>query len=375
MMQDTAVLIPVFHAEETVVNQVKELTQAGHFVFCICPPKLRLFSTCKMLHALAEVFFCREGAGRTEAILDGLAVVTQRPSFSFIMIMEPDERYHANAVSRVQQELYRQSDQLIIGAYEYLGDSAGRRAAYFIAGMSYRFIAGEKVFDLQTSFLGFSSELGRELLVLMEKRNTQPFEISAILSLCLHGTKTREVLLDEIPRIGGEKKRICTIETPSTVKENSIYQFSDVCKCLFSFVFISRFTLFAISSLLAFLVDWSVFELLHIELSKTTLNESFITLTAQLIARLVSATLNFWINYRFVFKSKDKVAASAIRYSSTVVIILCLQVVLMYWMDTVLSLSVTYTPLLVQTCTFFINYLIQKKMVYKPTKLSEEHLI
>ena len=46
-------------------------------------------------------------------------------------------------------------------------------------------------------------------------------------------------------------------------------------------------------------------------------------------------------------------------------IILCLQAVLMYWLDTILGLSVTYTPLLVQTMTFFINYIIQKKMVYK----------
>ncbi|MCI8332104.1 MAG: GtrA family protein [Clostridiales bacterium] len=373
MMQDTAVLIPVFHAEETVVNKVKELTEAGYSVFCVCPPGMRLFSSCKMLCTLAEVFFCEEGMGRTEAILGGLAILIERSSFSFVITMEPDERYHANTVLQLQKELYRYPDQLIIGSHEYPDRSPGRRAAYFAAGMSYRFIAGERVYDLQTGLLGFSSSHCRELLTLMEKRKAQPFEISAILSLCLHGTKTREVALDEISSVIQERpinKRV--VQASKTGTDISVNRFGDLCKCLLSYIFISRFSLFAFSSLLAFLVDWSVFELLHIELSKTTLNESFITLTAQLIARLISATLNFWVNYRFVFKSKERVATSAIRYSSTVIFILCLQVVLMYWMDTVLSLSVTYTPLLVQACTFFINYLIQKKMVYKPSKITAE---
>ncbi|MCI8589556.1 MAG: GtrA family protein [Clostridiales bacterium] len=373
MMQETAVLLPVFHTDETVVNKAKELTEAGYFVFCVCPHSLRLFSSFQILSQWAEVFFCKKESGRTEAILEGLAVLAERSDISFIITLEPDERYSAHTVLRLQEELRRQPDGLMIGSHEYSDYSFGKRTAYFIASMGYRFIAGERVFDLQTGALGFSVECCHTLLPLMEKRKTQPFEMSAILSLCLHGTRTKEIPLGVFPgNLKEGQAENSSIKQIQNTKEFSAWRLSDLCKCLCSFVFISRFALFAFSSLLAFLVDWSVFELLHIELSNTSLHESFVTLTAQLVARVISASLNFWINYHFVFKSKERIGASALRYSSTVVFILCLQVVLMYWMDTVLSLSVTYTPLLVQACTFFVNYIIQKKMVYKTRKLPAE---
>ena len=354
MAQDTAVLVPVSHVDEALLNQVNRLSGAGYRVFCACYQRACLSGAMQRLSKMACVMSCSPGTGRTGAIKEGLTALSGWSDVRFILTLEPDGRYGCEAVKRLERALFRRPDTVAVGSYEPFGLKTGQKAAYFAAGLAYRFVSGEKVFDLSTGFMGFSVSLCRQMLSLM-KKNSGTFELCAVLTLCLHGVPIQEIALDDIPaRAPFVKAEVKTAK--------KLFFFI---KTMLPFVFVSRFALFTMSSLLAFLVDWSVFELLHIEFSKTAMNESVITFIAQITARAISASLNFWINYKFVFKSNESKGASAVKYFSTVVIILCLQAVLMYWLDTILGLSVTYTPLLVQTMTFFINYIIQKKMVYK----------
>lgn len=133
-----------------------------------------------------------------------------------------------------------------------------------------------------------------------------------------------------------------------------------------------RLIFFAASSLVAFFVDWAVIEIAYICLSRTSLNSAVAMIISQSAARVVSSVVNFYMNYIFVFENKGNLLYSALMYSANVLVILALQFVIMYILDSVLGLSHIYTPAIVQTSTFPVNYVIQKLVVYNKKEHREK---
>ena len=125
-----------------------------------------------------------------------------------------------------------------------------------------------------------------------------------------------------------------------------------------------RLILFSVSSLVAFAVDWLVYQILYREFVLAGIDPIIVDIIAYSTARVVSSVLNFYINYRFVFEGRGGLLASLIKYAINVFVILALQNVILFVLNTLLGLNVLYTPIITQVITFPINYLIQKYIVY-----------
>ena len=80
-------------------------------------------------------------------------------------------------------------------------------------------------------------------------------------------------------------------------------------------------------------------------------------------ARLISATVNYSINRNIVFKSKNSIISSLIKYILLALIVIVLNTIILK------LISIFITPYIAKILTeiilFFINYQVQSKIIFK----------
>lgn len=129
-------------------------------------------------------------------------------------------------------------------------------------------------------------------------------------------------------------------------------------------VILRMFFQFAISGVLAFIVDIGIFDFL----TKTvlaSLNVSVAVFGGTLFARVVSSLINYQLNRKVVFRNKKSAGKSFVRYYC-----LCIMQLLCSWILVVLvfrqlSWDTTLIKTIVDLCLFFISYQIQRFWVFR----------
>ena len=83
-------------------------------------------------------------------------------------------------------------------------------------------------------------------------------------------------------------------------------------------------------------------------------------------ARVISAVYNYAMNYRVVFKSRESVGKSGIKYIMLAVIQMCLSAGGVTLLKTILPfIPDVLIKIIVDTILFFISYHIQQKYVFR----------
>lgn len=130
---------------------------------------------------------------------------------------------------------------------------------------------------------------------------------------------------------------------------------------------LQRFGRFSLSSLFGFVVDNLVFTIVLMALQAQNMLRRHDILIALATARAVSATLNYVVNKRFVFKSRASVSSSFTRYWVLVLLIAALSyagtAVLSYVLD-LRGAVITAGKIVVETVLFIISYKLQRIWVF-----------
>lgn len=121
------------------------------------------------------------------------------------------------------------------------------------------------------------------------------------------------------------------------------------------------------SSFLAFLVDYFMLLILD-ALLKPVMNESMALLVGIVVARAVSSVLNFFINKRLVFKDDGNLAKTAVKFFLLVAVMLVLNYLLVWVLNIWIGVWLWVAQVIVQTTLFFLNYYLQKKLVFQDKK-------
>ncbi|MBQ3575121.1 MAG: bifunctional glycosyltransferase family 2/GtrA family protein [Clostridia bacterium] len=144
-------------------------------------------------------------------------------------------------------------------------------------------------------------------------------------------------------------------------------------KLLVEFViFIARFMLqgriltlikFGGSSFIGFLVDYAMVLLLNM-LTKSL--APAVSLAISVVgARLVSASVNFTINHKVVFKGDESLGKAVLKYAALALFILAANYGLMHVTTIGLNWPLAFAKILVETVLFFVSYIVQGKFVYR----------
>lgn len=126
---------------------------------------------------------------------------------------------------------------------------------------------------------------------------------------------------------------------------------------------IKTFILFAASSLSCTAVDYITFTLLYTYLLETSTASYF-------FARIISSNMNFMINRKFVFKhngrTRKELMLSMVKYYTVVLSVLIIAQASMFFFADTMGLNAYITKVITDSTLFFVNYTLQKKIVFKP---------
>ncbi len=120
---------------------------------------------------------------------------------------------------------------------------------------------------------------------------------------------------------------------------------------------------FSCSSFIAFLVDYLVYSLVLIFLADKV---TFSSLTmANISARIVSSSLNFSVNRKFVFHSQSNLQKSALQFFSLAACILFCNSLVLNFLTHILSINHYIAKILTESLFFVFNFCIQNFVIFK----------
>lgn len=264
-----------------------------------------------------------------------------------IITADSDGQHDVDSIRAVMEALSESQDALILGVRDFNIDGIPWKsyAGNTITLAVMKYLCGVKVSDTQTGLRGIPASFFSELLSI--KSDRFEFETEMLLR-----TKDK-VEIVEVP-----------INTIYDSKENHSTHFDPwkdsfrIYKILFaSFI---KYTFSSLSSCVIDLVLFSVF--CHFLKPAYPMSYAF---ASTVIARVISATYNFTLNYKLVFQSKQKVGSSAIRYIALAICQMTLSAALVtfgIWIFKMLPEVVI--KIVIDSLLFIASYYIQRKFVF-----------
>ena len=112
---------------------------------------------------------------------------------------------------------------------------------------------------------------------------------------------------------------------------------------------------FSFSSLISFIIDYSLYTIVIMISNNTILSN--------ILARIISSIVNYVLNKRIVFKSKNSKVIEIIKYYSLAVVILIVNTLILKLLSNYIYPLIA--KLLTELILFIISFIIQKKYIFK----------
>lgn len=292
--------------------------------------------------AYALVIHHDQNRGKGAALKTGLSYIHDNLCFKSIVItIDADGQHKIEDAITVCEEASHHQDALTLGCRHFTGNVPLRsRFGNSVTRAVFRMATGVGIYDTQTGLRAFSTDLIPELLSINGER--YDYEMNVLLSFAR------------------KKQPICQTEI-STIYENGNAS-SHFRAIRDSALIYGGILKFAASSFIGFLTDYGMFTVL----SALTggLGASGIVLS-NIGARVVSATVNFTINKKFVFKNKDSVAKTAVAYFALAACILAGNTALLTFLVEVVLVNRYIAKLFTEIIFFTLSYLVQKFWIFR----------
>ncbi|GGD69929.1 bifunctional glycosyltransferase family 2/GtrA family protein [Microbacterium murale] len=302
----------------------------------------------------ATVLHHAENRGKGAALKTGFAFIADRYPDEDIVTADADGQHTPVDILRIADELQSDADRgtaaLVLGVRDLRGDVPLRsRFGNAVARGLFRAAAGWRASDTQTGLRGIPSSMSEWARTVPGERFE--YEIEMLLRLRKSGLTAREVSIETV-----------------YLEQNASSHFRPVADSL-------RVTLpllaFAGSSLIAFLADAATLLLLTASLPAGAVS----LVVAIVIARIVSASLNFLINRRFVFQRRGRSDArhQAVRYVLLAVLLLASNIM---WMEalTGFGMPLIAAKILTEAMLFLLSYQVQRQFVFEDFSAPKERL-
>lgn len=260
---------------------------------------------------------------------------------------DSDGQHTVECISNVKAALLEHPDDLILGVRKFDGADVPwkSKAGNTITIKVVSYISGLKISDTQTGLRGIPNKFMKELIDVKGERFE--FETQMLLETA------NRYNITEVP-----------IKTVYDSKENHTTHFDPWKDSIRIYkLFGKQFLKFIFSSLSSCVLDLLLFALFCAFLKEGA--GSVYIACATILARVISATYNYIINYVVVFKSKSGKAVSAGKYVVLAIIQMSLSAALV-------SLSCMALPMIpevgikavIDMLLFFLSYYIQRRFIF-----------
>lgn len=335
-MKQFVVLIPAFKPDKKLLSLVDELIARSLKVHIVDDGSGDFFTPIFEAAARrgATVRRYPDNRGKGGAIKVGIADLMEMDGLMGVVTADADGQHKTQDIIRVMDEMERSPNALVLGVRHFTGKVPLRsrmgngitRAVFYLA-------TGHKVTDTQTGLRGLPACLFKQLLKLEGER--YEYEMNMLLKIDEWGIRVSEVSIETI-----------------YIDENASSHFDTVRD---SFRIYKQIAAFMASSIICFFIDYGLFIL-------TAIIGVPSVYVRYLLARVISSCVNYSLNRHMVFKSGTR--NSAIKYFILVLFVAGTGALGSHLLATVFTSSVV-AKILVDLPLFFLNYFIQKRIVFK----------
>lgn len=347
-----ALVMPAFEPSDRLISLLEELMLewAGPVIVVDDGSGARyseVFDSVRMLGATVIVHGANRGKGA--ALKTAFSYLLEHnPTIVGAVTADADGQHLPADICTVAHELGLHQNSLVLGCRQFDGDDVPVRSKLgntFMLG-AMRVLCGVTVSDTQTGLRGIPIQLMRRMLAV--RRDGYEFE-------------TEMLVLAR--RAGG------IYETPiATVYEgnNEMSHFRPLMDSLRVLcVLFSAFARYTLSSVFSSLLDWALFSALILLWSHGGANGVTIV-GATVIARVVSASVNFILNRKVVFKAGDTDRGQSVcRYFVLCIACMLASAALVALFSALLPIPAFIIKPFVDTALFFANYRIQQSWVFE----------
>lgn len=286
--------------------------------------------------------------GKGRALKDAFNyVLNTYPEVSGVITADSDGQHTPQDIKKCMDALTSNPEKLILGCREFEQENIPWKSRFGnkLTKTVCNYLCGIRISDTQTGLRGISKEFMKICLAIPGERFE--FETNMLIEAKNH------VKFLEIP-----------IETVYESKMNHKTHFDPILDSISIYkIFVGIFSRFIISSLSSSVIDVLLF-VWFCSVLKTWNGLLYITVST-ILARIISAIYNYAVNYKLVFKSKEKVRISSVKYAF---LALCQMSASAVLTTTGVQLF-TFIPeaeikIGVDIVLFFISYKIQRKMIF-----------
>ena len=286
--------------------------------------------------------------GKGRALKTAFAYVLEHfPEATGCVTADSDGQHSADSIQSIAKELERHPESLILGMRSFDGEEIPWKSRFgnTITISVFSYIAGTRIHDTQTGLRGVPLELMKEMLQVSYDR----FEFE--MQMLLDASANYPIL--EVP-----------IETIYDSRDNHQTHFRPVSDSAKIYAILGkRFLKYSLASFSSSIIDLLLFAVLcHFLRNRLTGYVAVCTV----LARIVSATYNYGINYKMVFKSKENPGKAAVEYALLAILQMSLSALLCTGGVKLLPLlPETLVKIVVDTVLFFLSYYLQQKVVFR----------
>lgn len=343
-MKTRIALIPSYEPDEELLKVVNELLANSFKVVVVNDGSNEKYNAIfSQLPNEVKYLSYEINQGKGYALKQGLSFIKDNFSNdSLVVTLDSDGQHKVKDAIKIC-DVCEEEGGLVLGS-RYFGKNAPFKSKFgnWMARTSFLISTHHKIYDTQTGLRAFEFSLLDKMISV--KGNRYEYEMNVLLTFCREKIHIKEIEIETI-----------------YVNNNSGTHFSPFKDTVRIFKEIIKFSA---SSLIGFLVDYSAFSLLTL----IPTNWQHWELVCNVIARVISASINFTINYHLVFKSQDKLWKAIIRYVVLALFILGCNTALLWLLVEKANMNQYLAKILIEVALFIVSWLIQRLLVFRKKK-------
>ncbi len=340
IQNERIVLIPAYCPDKKLVTLVQTLYNMQFTIVVVNdgsdPEQAPLFEA---VSRWAAVLTHDKNKGKGAALKTGLTYIKNTFTIPYVVVTaDADGQHLPEDILSVCEKARERTGCLVLGS-RIIGKSAPLRSRIGngITRLVFRLVTGTGIYDTQTGLRAFSNGLVDYMLSIEGER--YEYEMNVLLQLSRHHISAEEVPINTV-----------------YLDNNTSSHFNPLKD---SFRIYKEILKFSASSLCSFVIDYGLFCALMALTGMTVLSN--------VLARIVSATVNFSLNRSFVFGSHVHILKAAVKYFLLAVVVLVFNTCILKLLIAA-GLPYMLAKILTETMMFFFSWTIQKLFIFKEVR-------
>ena len=343
-LQPRIALIPAYEPGEKLIELAEQLHLSDLEVVVVDDGSGEAYrSVFNKTASFATVLVHEINKGKGSALKTGLSYIHENfPDSSVIVTLDSDGQHSVEDTVRVCDAALNNQSSLVLGCRRFKEGTPVR--SWFgntLTKLIYRLSTGVNVSDTQTGLRAFSAKLLPFMLSVSGTR--YEYEMNVLLECSREGIPIKELEIKTIYFDNNSGSHFSAIK-------DSYRIYKEILK-------------FAAASFIGFLVDYSLYSLLT--LLTGGLGTTISVPLSNVLARLVSATVNYTLNKKYVFNCKGDVAKTATEYFTLAAIILVGNTLLLSFLTDSVGINKYLAKILTELAFLTLSWLIQKFIIFR----------